>query len=374
MRYGAPVPGAWLVKAAVLYEHNKPLVIESVDIEDPKEGEVQVRISATGICHSDLHNIKGHWQNALPAILGHEGAGIVEAVGSGVKQVKVGDRVIFSFRPNCGHCEHCVRGIPVLCNGHKAPRQLMHDGTARVRVRGQPLFVSSRLGTFAERVVCPEEQAVAIHHDIPPEVAALIGCSVTTGVCAVTNAAQVAPGESVAVIGCGGVGLNVIQGARLVGAGMVIAVDVLDGKLEYAQEFGATHKVNASRENAAARIRDLSGGGVDFAFEAIGLAATVEQALECIRPGGRAVVVGMAPVDHRASIDPYRLVREQKTLMGVGYGKARQRIDIPRMVDLYRSGKLDLDRLISHRYSLDEINEGVDKLDRGEAARGVVVF
>ncbi len=362
------------IRAAVLYEPNTPLVIETVDLEEPRDNEVKVRIAATGICHSDFHVIKGHREPAFPAILGHEGTGVVEAVGAGVQHVKVGDRVILSFRPNCGRCYHCVRGVPVLCDGHKVPRKVMCDGTSRVSVRGQPLFVSTRLGTFAERIVCPAEQAIAIQGDVPSEVAALIGCCVTTGVCAVTNAAQVKPGERVAVIGCGGVGLNIIQGARLVGASQIIAIDILDNKLEYAREFGATHTINAGSSDVGREVHKLCDGGVDFAFEAIGLSVTIEQAVECIRPGGKAVIVGMAPDGQQARINAFKLVSEQKTLMGTAYGNAQQRIDIPRMVDLYRSRRLDLDRLISRRYRLEEINEGFASLERGEVKRGVIVF
>ncbi len=362
------------MKAAVLLETNSPLVIESVDVEKPREQEVQIRITATGICHSDLHNIKGEWDNQVPVILGHEGAGIVEAVGDGVYHVEPGDNVILSFRANCGRCGNCVRGIPALCNGHNSPRQLMHDGSARVTLQGRPLFVSARLGTWAEQVVCPAEQVIPIKGDIPPEVAALIGCCVTTGVCSVTNAAQVNAGDTIAVIGCGGVGLSIIQGARLVGASTIIAIDILDGKLEYAHEFGATHAINSSREGVAERVRDITDGGADYVFEAIGLGSTVEQALDCTRVGGVVVVVGMAPMNHRVSIDPLRFVREQKTLTGTGYGNARQLIDIPRMVQHYQAGRLDLDRLVSHRYKLEDINEGVERLKQGDAARGVVVF
>lgn len=362
------------MKAAVLLETNSPLVIESVDVEKPREQEVQIRITATGICHSDLHNIKGEWDNQVPVILGHEGAGIVEAVGDGVYHVEPGDNVILSFRANCGRCGNCVRGIPALCNGHNSPRQLMHDGSARVSLQGRPLFVSARLGTWAEQVVCPAEQVIPIKGDIPPEVAALIGCCVTTGVCSVTNAAQVNAGDTIAVIGCGGVGLSIIQGARLVGASTIIAIDILDGKLEYAHEFGATHAINSSREGVAERVRDITDGGADYVFEAIGLGSTVEQALDCTRVGGVVVVVGMAPMNHRVSIDPLRFVREQKTLTGTGYGNARQLIDIPRMVQHYQAGRLDLDRLVSHRYKLEDINEGVERLKQGDAARGVVVF
>jgi S-(hydroxymethyl)glutathione dehydrogenase/alcohol dehydrogenase len=362
------------MKAAVIYKANSPLIIEDVDIEDPRAGEVQVRITAKGLCHSDLHNIKGEWEPAFPAILGHEGTGIVEAVGNGVRNVRVGDRVILSFRPNCGRCANCVRGVPVICDGSGGSRKLMMDGTSRVSVRGQALFVSARLGTFAERIVCPEEQAIPITQTIPEEVAAVIACCVTTGVCAVTNAAQVQPGDRVAVIGCGGVGLSAIQGARLVGAGQIVAIDVVDLKLDYAKQFGATHTLNASRVDAVREVRELSQGGVDYAIEAIGLSATIEQAVDCLRPGGKAVVVGMTAMGQRAGVDAHKLVAQQKTLMGTSYGNARQRVDIPRIVDLYLSGKLDLDRLISHRYRLEQINDGFARLEQGEAARGVVVF
>ncbi len=362
------------IKAAVIHQVNTPLKIETVDLEPPRTGEVQVKIAATGICHSDLHNIKGHREPAFPAILGHEGTGFVEAVGDGVTSLKAGDRVILSFRPNCGRCHYCVSGVPVLCDGHKGSRKVMCDGTSRVSLGGKPLYVSTRLGTFAEKIVCPEEQAIPITGDVPHEVAALIGCCVTTGVCAVTNAAQVPPGSSVVVIGCGGVGLNAIQGARLAGASQIIAIDILDNKLEYAREFGATHTINSERADAEKEVRRITGGGADYAVEAIGLAATVEQAVECIRPGGKAVIVGMAPEGDLARIDAYKLVAQQKTLMGTGYGNARQRIDIPRMVDHYLSKRLDLDRLVSRRYRLEEINEGFSALQRGEVKRGVIVF
>ena len=362
------------MRAAVLHQARTPLKIETVELDGPKRGEVQVRISATGICYSDFHNILGHRPPDFPAILGHEGAGMVEAVGEDVRRLKVGDRVILSFRPNCGGCSYCVTGIPVLCNGHPGSRKLMSDGTARVRLDGTPVFVASRLGTFAEHVVCPEDQAIPIECDIPSEVAALVACSVTTGVCAVTNAAQVPSGSTVAVIGCGGVGLNIVQGARLVGASQVIAIDILDNKLEYAREFGATHVVNSRQADAVREVRALTRGGVDFAFEAVGVSEAIEQALECVRPGGKAVVVGLAPDGALARINAYKLASEQKTLMGTAYGNARPRVDIPRMVAHYTSKQLDLDRLVSRRYRFDEINEAFAALERGEVKRGVIVF
>jgi Zn-dependent alcohol dehydrogenase len=329
---------------------------------------------ATGLCHSDLHYLEGHRDGPYPMVMGHEGAGIVEAVGPGVTEVGVGDHVVLSFRPNCGRCAHCLRGEPVICDGHSGPRQMMHDGTARASLRGEPLYVFTRLGTFAEAVVCPAEQAIPIRRDVPWDVAALIGCSVTTGVCAVTNAAGVRPGDSVAVIGCGGVGLNVVQGASLVSAGQIIAVDTLENKLAYARSFGATHTVDASHEDVVAAVRDLSGGGVDYAFEVIGLTTTIEQAVECIRPGGKAVVVGMTPLGAQVRIAAYPLVFQQKTLMGTSYGNAHPRRDIPRIADLYKAGRLPLDALVSRRYPLSAINEGFGALKRGEVARSVVAF
>jgi S-(hydroxymethyl)glutathione dehydrogenase/alcohol dehydrogenase len=362
------------MQAAVLHEPNTPLVIEDVDLEAPRAGEARVRITATGLCHTDLHGIRGHRAQSLPIILGHEGAGVVEAVGPSVADLRPGDHVIFSFRPNCGRCANCARGVTVLCSGRPADRQLMIDGTSRVSLRGQPLFVFARLGTFAEQVVVPAEQAIPVRQDVPQEVAALIGCSVTTGVCAVTNAANVQPGDRVAVFGCGGVGLNVIQGARLVSAGQIIAVDLLDAKLALAREFGATHTVNAGRQDAVAAVRELSGGGVDVAFEAIGLPLTVEQALECVRPGGMAVVAGIPPRGSRPSFEASELVLQQKTLKGTSSGSAQPRVDIPRMVDLYQSGTLRLDELVSRRYRLEEINLGFEPLEQGEMTRGADVF
>ena len=362
------------MQAAVLYGGNQPLAIEEVDLAAPRAGEVRVRVMATGLCHSDLHFLDGLRDGPYPMIMGHEGAGVVEAVGPGVAEVAPGDHVILSFCGNCGRCPACLRGEAVICSGHQGSRHLPHDGTARATLRGTPLYAMTRLGTFAEHLVCPAEQAIPIRRDVPWEVAALIGCSVTTGVCAVTNAAGVRPGQSVAVIGCGGVGLNVVQGARLVSAEPIIAVDMLDNKLDYARAFGATHVVNASREDAVAAVRDLTDGGADYAFEVIGLPATMEQAVACIRPGGKAIVVGMAALGARISIDPYFLVLHQKTLMGTFYGSAYPRRDIPRLADLYKTGHLDLDALISRRYALAQINEGFAALKAGEVARGVVTF
>src|SRR5438876_2333798 len=281
------------MKAAVLNDFGQPLNLEDVELDPPRTGEVQLRIGATGVCHSDYHVIKGEWKYDLPMILGHEAAGVVEVVGPNVSGVKPGDHAVLSFRPACGACRLCAMGRSVLCEGRTGDRFKMHDGTARVHRNGQELSVLGRVGSFAERVVVPAEQVVTVRPDVSMEVLALIGCAVTTGVGAVINAAKVEPGSTVAVIGCGGVGLNVIQGAALVNAGRIIAIDVLDNKLEFAREFGATDAINASHSDAVEQVRPPTVGGVDYAFEVIGNSRTVEQAIEMTRVAGTACNVGM---------------------------------------------------------------------------------
>lgn len=363
------------MKAAVLYQPNTPLQVVEVEQQGPQAGEARVKVMATGLCHSDWHIMNGDWQMPLPMVLGHEAAGQVEEVGPGVSHVQPGDHVIFSFRPQCGRCFYCSSGLSILCDGHKTPRWGMLDGTLRLRRDGQEIYQMARIGTFSERVVCPAEMLIPIRKDMPWPQAALLGCAVPTGVGAVNNAARVEAGASVLVIGCGGVGLNVVQGARLVGAGRIIACDLLDNKLEYARAFGATHTINAQQENVVERARALTGGrGVDYAFDAIGGEATTLQILEAVRPGGTAVIVGMAAMSVRAPIAPYFMALQQKMLKGTMYGSVRPNIDIPRLVDLYLDGRLKLDELISRTYTLEEINDGFAALRSGQVARGVVVF
>ena len=299
---------------------------------------------------------------------------MVEAIGPNVSGVQPGDHAVLSFRPACGVCRLCAQGRGVLCEGRTGARFKMHDSTARVHRNGEDLSVLGRVGSFAEKVVVPAEQVVPVRKDLSMEVLALIGCAVTTGVGAVVNAAKVEPGSTVAVIGCGGVGLNVIQGAALVNASRIIAVDLLDNKLEYAKQFGATDTVNAGNGDAVEQVRALTGGGVDYAFEVIGNGKTVEQAIEMTRVAGTACIVGMAPQGARSSFDPLLLVTKETRLIGTWYGSARPRIDFPRMVELTLAGKLKVEELISRRYSLDQINEGFERLGRGEVARGVIVF
>src|SRR5919199_3170863 len=368
LRYARP-----RMKAAVLNDYGK-LDLEDVAIDPPSAGEVRLRIGATGVCHSDYHVIKGEWKYGLPMILGHEAAGVVEALGEGVTGVQPGDHVVLSFRPACGMCRLCAQGRGVLCEGRGGDRFRMFDGTSRVHRNGEDILVLARVGSFAEQVVVAAEQVVPVRKDVPMDILALIGCAVTTGVGAVVNAAKVEPGSSVAVIGCGGVGLNVIQGAALVSAGRIIAVDLLDNKLEYARQFGATDTVNAANGDAVEQVREMTGGGVDYAFEVIGNGQTVEQAIEMTRVAGTACIVGMAPQGSRASFDPLLFVNKETRLIGTWYGSARPRIDFPRMIELTMAGKLKVDELISRRYTLEQINEGFERLGRGEVARGVIVF
>jgi S-(hydroxymethyl)glutathione dehydrogenase/alcohol dehydrogenase len=363
------------MKAAVLYEANTPLDVVEVEQEGPRAGEARVRVMASGVCHSDWHVINGDWQLPLPMVLGHEAAGVVEEVGQGVSTVQPGEHIIFSFRPQCGRCFYCSTGRSVLCDGHKTARRGMLDGTLRLRRDGQEIYQLARIGTFAEYVVCPAEMLIPIRKEMPWAQASLVGCSVPTGVGAVTNAARVEPGSSVLVVGCGGVGLNVVQGARLAGASRVIACDLLDNKLEFAQDFGATDTLNAQRDDVVKQVRELTDGrGVDYAFDAIGGEATTLQIVEAIRPGGTAVIVGMAAMSVRAPIAPYFMALQEKTLKGTIYGSVRPNIDIPRLVDLYLDRRLKLDELISQTYSLEQINDGFEALRSGQVARGVVVF
>ncbi len=363
------------MKAAICYAPQKPLEIADVDQQGPQAGEVRVRVKATGICHSDWHVINGDWTLPLPMVLGHEAAGIVEEAGPGVTNVKPGDHIIFSFRPQCGRCLYCSTGRSILCDGYTSARWGMLDGTLRLRRKGQEINQLARLGTFAERVVCPAEMVIPIRTEMPWPQAALLGCAVPTGVGAVTRAANVEMGASVLVVGCGGVGLNVIQGARLAGARLILACDLLDNKLQFAKEFGATHTVNGKHENAVERARELTEGrGVDYAFDAIGGEATTLQIIDAIRPGGTAVIVGMAAMNVRAPITPYAMALQEKTLKGTMYGSVRPNLDFPRLVDLYLDGRLKLDQLISRTYTLEQINEGFEALARGQVARGVVVF
>jgi S-(hydroxymethyl)glutathione dehydrogenase/alcohol dehydrogenase len=362
------------MKAAVLYELNQPVIVEELELEKPKEREVLVKMIASGVCHSDLSVTNGTIPLPLPIVLGHEGAGIVEEVGPGVTAVKPGDHVVLSWVPQCGRCSFCAIGKPYLCDARALTRGgTMLDGTRRIHKGTKEYYHMLGVSTMATYTVVPEISVVRIDSDIPLREAALIGCGVMTGVGAVINTAKVEPGSRVAVFGAGGVGLNVIQGAVLASAEMIIAIDLLDRKLQFAKQFGATHLINASTEDPVQKIKDLTGGGVDYAFEVIGQGAVITQAYQATRRGGTTVVIGVAAPGVQASIPANTLVLEEKTLKGSYYGSARVQVDIPKLTRLYKAGRLKLGELISHTYPLEEINKAFEDLQKGENARGVLV-
>ncbi len=363
--------------AAVLYASNEPLRIEEVEVEPPRDGEILVRIHAAGVCHSDLHVMKGDQPMKMPIILGHEGAGIVEEVGRGVKSVEPGDAVIPIWRMSCGMCGYCLSGRPALCDvGTKMRFEgVLPDGTTRFKnSKGEEIKHYAGVSTFSEMSTMPEGAVVKIDKDYSMENAALIGCGVITGYGAVFNAAKVEMGSTVAVFGAGGIGLNAIQSARLAGASEIIAVDTFSTKKDYAKQLGATHFINSKENDPVAAILDLTNGlGVDSAIEAVGLPGTVEQAYDVTRKGGTCVVVGIGRPDARAKININSLVYAEKTLKGSIYGSTRPRIDLPRLIELAKNGKIELEALLTKTWRLDQINEAYAALERGEVARSLIL-
>jgi NDMA-dependent alcohol dehydrogenase len=362
-------------KAVICRQPNGPVVVETIEVESPHRDEVMIKLGACGVCHSDLSAVNGTIAMPLPLILGHEGAGTVVEVGEGVTEFEVGNTVISSFVNMCGKCRYCVTGRPHLCDvGAKAFISLP-DGTLRTRdAGGKPLNVFSACGVMAEYATLHVNNAVKIAPGMPLPQAALISCGVMTGVGAVINTAKVEPGASVLVIGAGGVGLNVIQGCAIAGASIIIAVDMAENKLELARQFGATHTLNAGKEeNLVKTVKKLT-GGVDYAFECIGLGKMVEQAFRALRKGGTALVVGVGRGDDNTSVKTAAITFEEKTLTGSYYGSARPREDFPRLIGLYQAKKLKLDELITRTYRIDEAPQAFADLEAGKNARGVIVF
>ncbi|MBP6878657.1 MAG: Zn-dependent alcohol dehydrogenase [Phenylobacterium sp.] len=359
------------MKAAVLREVGQPLQIENVQISKPGPREVLITTKAAGLCHSDLHFIEGSYSHPLPAVLGHESAGVVEAVGSEVRTVKPGDHVITCLSAFCGHCEHCLTGRLSLCESPETSRGDAEE--PRLALNGAALPQYLNLSSFAEQMLVHEHACVAIRRDMPLDRAALIGCSVMTGVGATMNTSNVRAGETVAVIGCGGVGLAAINGAAIAGAGRIIAVDRVASKGKLAEEFGATDFVDASQFDAVEAVLELTKGGVHHSFEAIGLARTAEQAFMMLARGGVANVIGMIPYGQNISLPGVDFLSE-KRIQGSMLGSNRFPVDMPRLVEFYMSGKLKLDQLISRRIRLDQINEGFADMKSGELARSVIVF
>jgi len=359
------------MKAAVLREVKRPLVIEDVQIQKPGPREVLIRTAAAGVCHSDLHFVDGLFPYPLPAVLGHESAGVVEQVGAEVRTVKPGDHVITCLSAYCGHCEHCLTGHLSRCISSETKRT--KGDAPRLAKDADPMNQFLNLSSFAEQMLIHENACVKIRKDMPLDRAALIGCSVMTGVGAVIHTSNVRPGETVAVIGCGGVGLAAVNGAAIAGAGRIIAIDMQGSKLNLAKQFGATDVINAKDGDAVAKVIDMTNGGVHHSFEAIGLKQTAEQAFKMLGRGGTANIIGMIPFGTNIELHGFDFLGE-KRIQGSLMGSNRFPVDMPRLCDFYMSGKLKLDELISRRIKLNQVNEGFDELKRGELARSVIMF
>ncbi len=360
------------MRAAVFRQANTPLEIEEVSIDKPRAREVLIRTMASGICHSDYHFYKGVYPYLLPTILGHEAAGVVEQVGEGVSYVKPGDHVITCISAFCGHCEFCLGGRMSLCEEPEMRRA--KDEPPRISQGEEPIFQFLNLSAYAEQMLVHEHVLTRVTPEVPFDRAALIGCGVITGTGAVFRTAKVAPGETVAVIGCGGIGLSAVNGAAIAGAGRVIAIDRVASKLGLAMKMGATDVINASETNdPVALVRDLTGGGVHHAIEAIGLKVTAEQAFRMTKRGGTATIIGMIPVGTMIELHGADFLQE-KRIQGSMMGSNRFRIDMPRLIDFYLAGKLQLDLLIANHLRLEDVNEGLQALETGETARNVMLF
>ncbi|MFP4512333.1 MAG: Zn-dependent alcohol dehydrogenase [Acidimicrobiales bacterium] len=360
------------MRAAVLNSIPGSLQIEDIDIASPGPREVLIEVAAAGLCHSDLHFIEGKYPHMTPTVLGHESAGVVRAVGDQVTYVQPGDHVITCLSVYCGNCENCLTGHLSICSS-KASTDRGSGDAPRLSRGDEPVHQFLRMSSFAEQMLVHEHGVVKVRDDMPLDRAALIGCGVTTGLGAVFNTAKVEPGTTVAVIGCGGIGLNAVQGARIAGASRIIAIDMLDEKLELATQFGATDVVNAGEQDPVKAVQDLTGGGVHYSFEAIGLKLAAEQAFNMLRGGGTATVIGMIPVGQNLELPGVSFLGERK-IQGSNMGSNRFRVDMPRYVDLYLDGRLKLDELVSARIVLDEVNDGFEAMKQGSIARSVITF
>ncbi len=368
------------VRAAVAWEAGKPLAVETISIEGPKENEVLVEVMATGVCHTDAYTLSGADPEGLfPAILGHEGAGIVREIGPGVTTLKPGDHVIPLYTPECRQCKTCLSRRSNLCTAIRATqgKGVMPDGTSRFRCDGAPVFHYMGCSTFANFTVLPEIALAKVREDAPFDKICYIGCGVTTGIGAVIYTAKVWPGANVVVFGLGGIGLNVIQGARMVGADKIIGIDLNNEKRAMAERFGMTHFINpdeVGRDKVVQAIIDVTSGGADFSFECIGNVHTMRQALECCHRGwGESIIIGVAEAGREIATRPFQLVTG-RVWKGTAFGGARGRTDVPKIVDWYMDGKIAIDPMITHVLKLDEINKGFDLMHRGESIRSVVVY
>ncbi|TFD12603.1 Zn-dependent alcohol dehydrogenase [Cryobacterium sp. TMT1-21] len=364
------------MKAVVFRGIDEPVEFTDVELSGPRNGEVRVKIAAAGVCHSDLHIRRGEWAAPSPLVMGHEGSGVVIELGEGVTSLSVGDHVVLSWVPPCGECRYCLSGHEARCQKVAtvvAPKGVLFDGTSRLSKDGDILHHYLGVSSFAEEVVVPASGAIKVRKDAPLDVIALVGCAVATGVGAVLNTAAVEPGSTVAVIGCGGVGLNIIQGAKLAGAERIIAIDIRSEKTELAAQFGSTDSIDASSVDAVAALYELLPDGVDYAFDAIGRTSTTEQAIQMLGLGGAAVIVGLPPTGARASFEPLVLAEADQRILGSNYGSVRPSIDIPALVDRYMDGQLKLDPLVSARRPLSEALEALDELETGSALRTLLI-
>ncbi len=359
--------------APVLIEPRRPMQMLELDLDDPGFGEVRIRMVASGVCHSCLHAADGsHTGIPMPIVLGDEGAGVVDAVGPGCRSLSPGDHVIVSWAPDCGNCRLCHLGYPALCINNPPPGR-MGDGRTRFHYQGKDVHHYGP-STYGSYIVVPEEGAVSIRKDFPLDLAALIGCSVTTGFGAVVNTAGVRSGQSVAVIGCGGVGLNAVQGAAVTGAYPIIGVDVVDSKLEYARQFGATHTVNSRTEDLGGVIDDLTGEGVDYSIVAVGHTGAMEEGLTILAKQGVEVILGLPGTGETFAVDPFLMMQGERKIIGSRYGSGNPMVEFPKMIELAMAGKLNINELVTKRYTLDEADEAFRSLAAGEQARGLIVF
>lgn len=366
------------MKGAILNGLNEKLeIVDDLETIEPRAKEVKVKIHTSGVCHSDLSVINGTLPQPMPIVLGHEGSGVVESIGEAVTSVSPGDHVVLSFVPGCGECFFCKAGQPFICDTATNPMAMgsLYDGTPAFLRNGQPVRQMSATGTFVEYTVVPEGGVVKIDSSIPLDAAALVGCGVTTGVGAVLNTAEVEKGSTVAVIGTGGVGLNVIQGSVIAGAEKIIAVDLLDNKLEMAKSFGATDVVNAGEGDPVSNVQKLTEGhGVDYAFEVIGFTSTMDQAYRMTRKGGTSIFVGVPRIGETLNLMAAFVLYQAKTVKGCWYGGASVQEDMPKYLGFYTDGKLKLDELITREFTIDQANEAIEALSNGEVARGVINF
>lgn len=364
------------MRAVVFSGVDQPIEVQDVDLAPPGFKEVRVKIAAAGVCHSDLHVRRGEWVVPTPLVMGHEGSGTVSEIGPGVTSLKVGDHVVLSWVPSCGECRFCKAGKEARCQVAAtivAPGGVLQDGTSRLSRNGQMIHHYLGVSSFAEEVVVPETGAIKIRDDAPLDTMALVGCAVATGVGAVSNTAHVEPGATVVVIGCGGVGLSVVQGARLADAQRIVAIDIRPEKTTLAMTMGATDQLDVSSEDPVGALRDLMPDGADYVFDAIGMTKTTEQAIQMLGLGGAAVIVGLPPTGARASFEPLVLAEADQRILGSNYGSVRPAIDLPRLVDLYMDGDLLLDQLVSSRRDLGQAVQSLDDLDHGNALRTLLI-